>query len=327
VRFRIALIVVACAAGVVPAAAAPRAERRVAIFFYPWYGTPAHDRTWQHWAQNGASPPRLIASNYYPARGVYSSADPAVLRAQMREIERTGVDEIVTSWWGRGSPEDDRFAAVAAAARAQHLSVGVHLEPYRVHTPATAARDVAYLQQLGVRDVYVYDAEHVPAEDWAAALADVGAMRVFAHTRLVGWAQRGGFDGIYTYTNAGPDVFNRVCTQARKAQLLCAPTVSPGFDARRASNISRVQPRRNGKTYDTRWRAAVCARPDLVTIASYNEWHEGTQLEPASATPPGPAGTYRTYVGAYGTRGKKSEQAYLTRTRYWVQQYKRGVGC
>ena len=29
------------------------------------------------------------------------------------------------------------------------------------------------------------------------------------------------------------------------------------------------------------WRGAVRARADLVTITSYNEWHEGTQIEPA----------------------------------------------
>ena len=30
------------------------------------------------------------------------------------------------------------------------------------------------------------------------------------------------------------------------------------------------------------WRAAIAARADRVTITSYNEWHEGTQIEPAA---------------------------------------------
>ena len=30
----------------------------VAIFYYPWYGTPAFDGGYQHWQQNGRRPPR-----------------------------------------------------------------------------------------------------------------------------------------------------------------------------------------------------------------------------------------------------------------------------
>ena len=33
------------------------------------------------------------------------------------------------------------------------------------------------------------------------------------------------------------------------------------------------------------WRAAIRAGADGVTITSYNEWHEGTQIEPARARP------------------------------------------
>lgn len=326
VRLRILVVVLACVAALVPSSAAPAPTRRVAIFFYPWYGTPANDGRWQHWSQNGATPPRVIASNFYPVRGPYSSDDPAVLAAQMRDIARTGVDEIVTSWWGRGSVEDERLGMVIDAARARGLEVAVHLEPYPRRTAQSAQADLRYLAGLGVHDVFVYEAALIPAEAWASTLPSVSGVRVFAHTRLVGWAKRARFDGVYTYTNAGPGVFRRLCMQARKAHLLCAPTVSPGFDGRRAANIAQVQPRRNGATYDLRWRAAACAKPELVTIASYNEWHEGTQIEAASASPP-VRGMYSTYDGAYGRRGRAAQHAYLDRTARWTRLFHTGKAC
>ena len=58
---------------------------RSAIFFYPWYSNMRHDGGFTHWTQGGHVPPLDVASQFYPARGAYSSADPRVLAAQMRE--------------------------------------------------------------------------------------------------------------------------------------------------------------------------------------------------------------------------------------------------
>ncbi len=109
------------AAAVLGAAAALPARGAVgapvaAIFYYPWYGTPARDGAWQHWQQDGAAPPLGIGSGFYPARGAYSFTDPGVLAAQMREIAAAGIGEVIVSWWGKGSVEDGRLPAVAAAS-------------------------------------------------------------------------------------------------------------------------------------------------------------------------------------------------------------------
>ena len=63
------LLAVVVAMLALPATAAA-SGKQVAIFFYPWYGTPAHDAEWIHWQQRGATPPTSIASAFYPARGV-----------------------------------------------------------------------------------------------------------------------------------------------------------------------------------------------------------------------------------------------------------------
>ena len=68
------------------AGGAPPKRVTTAIFYYPWYGTVARDGMYQHWQQNGHSPPADLASNFYPARGVYSSSDATVVNAQMRVI-------------------------------------------------------------------------------------------------------------------------------------------------------------------------------------------------------------------------------------------------
>ena len=79
--------------------------------------------------------------------------------------------------------------------------------------------------------------------------------------------------------------------------LLCAPSVGPGYDARRGSGDLGSSRRRHGATYDAMWHAAIEAGADRVTITSYNEWHEGTQIEPAA--PASRHGRYR-YLGYDG---------------------------
>jgi Glycosyl hydrolase family 99 len=286
-----------------------------AIFFYPWYSNVRQDGGYAHWTQGGHLPPFDLASQFYPARGAYSSSDPRILREQMRDIAGAGVDEVVSSWWGLGSPEDARLPAVLRTAKRFKLRVGVQLEPYADRTVASIGADLAYLRGLGIRDVYVYRSNDFAAEDWWAVTKQPTGMRLIAQTNRVGFAARAGFAGFYTYDILLYDgaKFDRLCTQARNLGILCAPSVGPGYQATAATGDTRVKPRLNGGTYDSMWRAANDAGADIVTITSYNEWSEGTQIEPA-----GRGGRYLSYDGAYGTRGRAAARAYITRTRYWT---------
>jgi hypothetical protein len=149
---------------------------------------------------------------------------------------------------------------------------------------------------------------------------------MLAQTSLVGRAVAGGFDGVYTYDVLlwGAPSFARLCDQAHRKGLLCAPSVGPGYIAVRGSLDTRRKLRKRGETYDAMWRAAIAARADLVTITSYNEWHEGTQIEPATSRARIGGYRYVTYDGAYGLRGKAAERAYLQRTLKWSTRFRAG---
>lgn len=91
----------------------------VQIFYYAWFGTPDHDGKWMHWNHEVLphwdqnlrgnfpygrmlSPPGGIGSVYYPKRGLYSSKDASILKAQFSEIAAVGVGVIILSWWRKG---------------------------------------------------------------------------------------------------------------------------------------------------------------------------------------------------------------------------------
>ena len=320
----LALGLPAAAPGAAPAA--PPAV--VSAFYYPWFGT-YEDGGYAHWAQNGHAPPVDIASNYYPAYGPYSSSNAAVIATQVNEVVRAGIDELAVSWWGRGSVEDRVLPEVIAGALASGVQVAAHVEPYQGRTVASVLDDALYLRSLGIRTVYVYQAfAGVAPADWAAANDTLRAqgMTMLAQTSLAGQAAAGHFSGLYTYDTVtyGARVLARVCNEAHALHLLCAPSVGPGYDARRAVGDPNVKPRRRGATYDEMWHAAIAAGADRITITSFNEWQEGTQIEPAV---PLRLGEYRyiSYDGAWGLHGVAAENAYLDRTAYWANLFRKAA--
>src|SRR5438445_891569 len=157
-----------------------RGEASIAC--YPWYGTPQRDGGYLHWDQGGRIPPLDLASSYYPARGPYSGSDPAVVGAQMRQIAGAGIREVVSSWWGPGSIEDQRLPIVVRMARKQGLSVAVQIEPYPGRSAASVALDLSRLLSLGITRFYVYHPFAIDGASWAALLRGPADVQIFAQT-------------------------------------------------------------------------------------------------------------------------------------------------
>lgn len=324
-------------APIVAMAAPPvRLVPEVAVFFYPWYARQDRDGDWRHWEANGHVPPVDIAANFYPVRGPYSSGDPAILNAQMAEIKRAGIDVVVSSWWGKGSYEDTVLPQVAAAASANGLRLAILHEPYVGRSVASVEQDVAYLRsRFDVRELYLFDIQRFSATSWAAARDRMGDVRLLGQSNNLTAVRSGAFaeyavasrfDGIFTYdpVRYGPDDFAGVCASARQARLACAPSVAPGYVASRTKPSDlRVVARDSGARYDAQWLGAMASGADAISITSYNEWHEGSQIEPATpyCFPDGVCSP--GYEGAYGLSGPPAANAYLDRTRFWSDTYRR----
>ena len=206
--------------------------------------------------------------------------------------------------------------------------MAVQIEPYEKwkRTADVLTRDLVHLQDVGIHRAYVYQPFDGTIDDasWAKVIAMYPDIEFYAQTTDVSRAAADGFDGVYTYDvfNVRGGAFDSLCARAHSAGITCAPSVGPGYNAFRATGDERIRSRRNGRTYDNMWRAAIAARPDRITITSYNEWHEGTQIEPAKKHPPELYDAYANYEGAYGKYGVASERAYINRTTYWTRSYR-----
>lgn len=241
------------------------------------------------------------------------------------------------SWWGIGSFTDQSLALLMDAMHAQGIKVTVYFEPGTETTSQAAATEAmtylvrrhgdhpAWFKVGGRSALFVYEVSwkrRLPPMQWRAA-ADAVMQAGLPRPLLIGDLNpRYGtfpeiapaFDGLHTYVMA-PYVTGLSPTEigaytdknypkwkaAAGSGIYCA-TVIPGFDDTNAPG--RPQPRpvvaRNGTgTFDALWRAAIKTNPNWVLITSFNEWHEGSEIEPSQE---------------YG-------DTFIKRNRYWSDRF------
>ena len=95
--------------------------------------------------------------------------------------------------------------------------------------------------------------------------------------------------------------------------------MGPGYiDTRiRPWNEKTTRSREDGKYYETMFMNAVNANPYFIGITSFNEWHEGTQIEPAIPK------TISSFT--YEDYGVDTDPLfYIKKTRELIFKYKNG---
>jgi glycoprotein endo-alpha-1,2-mannosidase len=75
--------------------------------------------------------------------------------------------------------------------------------------------------------------------------------------------------------------YQRAVNLARKRGRISCLTVAPGNDQRKAYKFDWIMDRLDGRTYRTLWEEARKANPDWILITSWNEWPEGSEIEPS----------------------------------------------
>ena len=93
------------------------------------------------------------------------------------------------------------------------------------------------------------------------------------------------------------------------------PSMGPGYNDEKVRPWNKVnlKKREGGIYYDKMFKSALETQPDILSITSFNEWHEGTQIEPA---------IYKKHNNFnYDDYEPREPDYYLKRTKYWISKY------
>ncbi|KAK4468467.1 hypothetical protein MN116_007671 [Schistosoma mekongi] len=98
------------------------------------------------------------------------------------------------------------------------------------------------------------------------------------------------FNGGYTYfvgngisKASSPNAWEYLSKECLKYNLTFYPSIGPGYEdvSIRPWNDAATQTREFGHTFSNAFNKAINAKPTGIGIVSFNEWHEGTQIEPS----------------------------------------------
>ncbi|XP_055512042.1 glycoprotein endo-alpha-1,2-mannosidase-like protein [Leucoraja erinacea] len=215
-------------------------------------------------------------------------------------------------------PVDDLVPAILDAAERYSLKVAFHILPYTGRNERSLYENVKYIvDKYGDHSAfynyrtstgrllpmfYIYDSYLTLPAAWANLLTPSGSSSI-RNTQYDGIfigllveekhkqdILESGFDGLYTYFASNGFSFGSshqnwktIKTFCDSNNLMFIPSVGPGYiDTRiRPWNNHNTRNRVSGKYYETALHAALTVRPEIISITSFNEWHEGTQIEKA----------------------------------------------
>ncbi|MFX1252891.1 MAG: hypothetical protein ACFFCZ_14890 [Promethearchaeota archaeon] len=296
----------------------PRIPESVLAFYYPWYGNPTWNTDWNHWEDVNHDPnsinngTRDVASTHYPSLGAYDSNDPNTVKHHIRMAQAAGIDAFIASWWGINSFEDNAMSNLLNQAAASNFHITVYFEtaPYWNLDEVNAYNEILgalryiydnyathpafYTVELGTRTeplIFLYVTWAWSVEFWQSIINQLrteGKNMLFqGDTQDMSYLNA--FDGIHDYaTVMNPDLEEYYRTSSISVRVfeeyigeskMFAANLSPGFNASEVNPSLNIVSRGGGQFFDNAWTYSTSAGADMILITSFNEWHEGTEVE------------------------------------------------
>ncbi len=289
--------------------------RKVLAFYYPWYGNPSVEGgsgRWSHWSNVEEDKQQIASSTHYPTLGAYDSHDPALIARHCGWAKEAGVDGFIASWWEKDTFTDQALQRILDGCQDAKIEATIYYESVPGPRNARSAADdvlyvlnrygkhPAWLTVDGKPVVFIYGRAigQIGLQGWLEAISQVNKRypggAIFIGDQISRFAAAT-FDGVHTYNTCGalrskglPEVRQWAKTTypgwvktADAFRRISTITVIPGYDDTKIRTPGLRVERHHGALYRCQWEEAIAADPHWILITSWNEWHEGSEIEPS----------------------------------------------
>ncbi len=261
----------------------------VLTYYYSWWAPPT--------VGPGKSPDWPVVP--------YDSWDPAVIRTHVAQAASAGIDGLVVAWYGPqelNNQTETNFRMILDQAQVNGIKALLSVDlgsaawfksTQEIIDGLTYALNVhaqhpAYFRYNGKPVLFFWFQGRYSLSDWAAIRQQVDPN----HDSI--WIAEGAaldamptFDGLHMYTISWADNVGGTLAQwgnsTRAKGGIWVATAMPGWDNTYTQQSEKyVRDRENGGFYRDTFAGAVASSPNMIVITSWNEWWEGTQIEPSN---------------------------------------------
>lgn len=265
----------------------------------------------------------------------YVSRDRGVMGRHIDQAKAAGIDAFLVAWYGptgEFNQTEPNLAALLEEAAARQFKIGILFEsdspflgsPGAIsgalrHALSVHANHPAFLRVDGRPVIFFWRPTIYGVESWRAIRneADPGYSSIWI-AEGVNTGYLAVFDGHHLYSNTWNPPSDLTYTNQKFANLVqqarqsygthkfWVATVMPGYnDVRIRPNGGFAKDREGGAYYERSWQAAIAGQPDWVVVTSFNEWPEGTYIEPSVAYGGHYLGLTAAWSGQFKSRGSQ----------------------
>lgn len=258
----------------------------VLAFYYPWYGTPDGCGYWHHWKADGNNSP------FSPTLGKYDSHDPKVIKKHIKWARQARIDGFVVAWTGANSFTDKALQKIVDIANAENFLISVYVEDAKDATDYASKLEylknsytshpcwLRTINRWGEDKPVVFIYRRVFRNDLESKI-DIGFDSGFFTIGDIMMANgMEYFDGQHLYLPICDIEFLDIIYDKCGGDFFVA-TVAPGFDDSFIRKESQIYTRSGTALYDEMWQIAIASRANWAIVSTWNEWQEGSQIEPA----------------------------------------------
>lgn len=300
------------------AAADPPKRPLVLAHYMPWFVAKPHSEVWGwHWTMNAFDPEKVeggkcrIASHYYPLIGPYDSGDPAAIEYHFLLMKLAGIDGVVVDWYGRADLYDYAIlhrntAALLPAAAKVGLRVGICYEDQTIPKLVQAGKlapadrmkhargelawlkanwftDPAYLTLDGRPVLLSFGFDGLTDGEWADVLPRGNDAPVYFSEHRRRSTASGAFDWPVPKDGlAAQDRFFRAAGEWPASIPVAFPRFRDIYAEAKVRESYGIIPDDAGRTFTATLARALKSGAPLVQIATWNDWGEGTNIEPSA---------------------------------------------
>ena len=317
---RISMVLTALSCAVRVQADEPGMDRLILVHYQPWYQAKSPQTPWGwHWTMDKYDPEqsiagkREIASHLYPLIGPYDSADPDVLEYHLLLMKLAGIDGVIIDWYGLQDFHDYRLLhrnveELVRSASRLGVKLVICYEDQTIEKLTRAGKLAPgdqvphavseikwlldnwfplenYVRLKGRPVLLSFGQQGLGPAQWDRCLDQLG--QSIAHFPQQPQEQDGasGFDWPLPDKGLQPNRdFNRSIGRFRSIDQ-AIPVAFPRFhDIYEQAGVQRSWGRvqdRGGETFRETLDGALETGASLVQIATWNDWGEGTVIEPS----------------------------------------------